>query len=98
MSHFTRVLPSISPRININHPTLTNPPLLHTNNPFVSTLPPINTDAERSAGENAFTDGRMSVTTPYLFLPPPPFFYVSFCPSGFTVQTAAQDLIVPNHR
>lgn len=73
MSHFTRVLPSISPRININHPTLTNPPLLHTNNPFVSTLPPINTDAERSAGENAFTDGRMSVTTPYLFLPPPLF-------------------------
>lgn len=44
MSHFTRVLPSISPRININHPSprpaaaaaAPTPPRQH-NNPFVTT-------------------------------------------------------------
>lgn len=50
MSHFTRVLPSISPRININHPSprpaaaattaaaaTPTPPCQH-NNPFVTTM------------------------------------------------------------
>lgn len=58
MSHFTRVLPSISPRININHPsprpataataaaaaTATAPTRQH-NNPFVTTAPLLSTCA-----------------------------------------------------
>lgn len=45
MSHFTRVLPSISPRININHPSV----IPHTTTLSVSTLPLINTDVRRSS-------------------------------------------------
>lgn len=49
MSHFTRVLPSISSQININPSSIP-----HTTTPFVSTLLLINTDARKSSKKSIY--------------------------------------------
>lgn len=75
MSHFTRVLPSISPRININHPFLQPPPPPpHShNNPFVSAPLLINTDVKRSSKKMAYRCTQTYVNDHISFLLPTSF-------------------------
>lgn len=91
MSHFTRVLPSISPWININHPSA-HPQ--HTQQPFHLHTADDNVESSKKR-EKSFRDWshRTSSRHNISFLP-----FKSFCPSGFAVQTTFQDIIVPNNR
>lgn len=88
-SHFTRVLPSISPWININHFSIP-----HTQQALFAAV--LNTDVRRGIKycicSHLWTSvNDHTLVNPHLFLP------MSFCPSSFMVQAAVEALIVPNH-
>jgi len=81
VSHFTRVLPSISPWININHSSI----------PAQKQPSRLQTAADKYWCEEKQPKGFTDVCQrPHLGFS----FFPFFCP---VVQTAVQDLIVPNH-